>query len=154
MSRLKRNYSLRHSLTKRHRVVGGELEGLTGSALTQALDKLEKELRDTPAKWSVRFGANKQRRSAFLLYRACIKLEIDRLRDLRDYDSARVLDAYHKTLVDMAPRDTEFFNHEWKLISQALRPQGSNPISRGAKRAYSVYQWLLKNKTVCEGRWL
>lgn len=140
-------YALRARLKHRH---PDRVAGLTGAALKQAVDKLEAEY-NAPKRWRVQFGRGQQRRRAFMLYQACLKLHIQRLMRDRELDSARKLNRYVRTLDDAAPRVTEFYDYEWKIISQALRPQGNSPHSPRAKQAYSVYQWVLINRVLIEG---
>lgn len=129
-----------------------------GAVTKQEVDDLERRY-DLPKKYLVRFNNgradNRQCRTRFLLYQACIKATATMWRRAGTHQSrenAGILEDYLDTLEDAAPRQTEFYEHEWKLITRALRPQGSNPTpGTPSARAYACYLWISRHKTIIEG---
>lgn len=101
-------------------------------------------------------------RPRFELYKAGLKLAAQMLRAKsattaitaeqrrQMVDNARTLDLHWQGLVDAAPRQVfVHFPHEWRVISKALRPEGSSPTSPGAQRLLALYQHIVRTHTVC-----
>lgn len=64
-------------------------------------------------------------------------------------DNARTVDLHLQGLVDASPREVRvFFPSEWRVISSALRPEGMNPTSKGARRLLALYQHIIRTHTV------
>jgi hypothetical protein len=136
-----RHYHIRYRLIERH-----GLGNLPKDAREKELARLVAAY-DAPKKFRVRFGANQQRRESFLLYKKFLHEHASKLRAIGGYANRRnaeKLDAYCRTLVDVAPRDTEFYDDVWELISAALRGHGS-------KRAKSIYEWTKAHRDLIEG---
>lgn len=67
----------------------------------------------------------------------------------QDVDNARTLELHLAGLVDASPREVSIhYPSEWRVISSALRPEGSNPRSKGAQRLLALYQHIVRTHTV------
>lgn len=104
-----------------------------------------------------------QNRKRYELYRAGLTLAVRLLRqrasamaghadqtevhELRD--NARTLELHLQSLVDASPREVRVhYPSEWRVISSALRPEGSSPKSKGAQRLLALYQHIVRTHTV------
>jgi hypothetical protein len=108
-----------------------------------------------PKRWTYMFQTtrgNQARRRQWRLYRGALNLSVIRMQQAGQHVLAQKLEAYVATLRDEVPRRTEFGEAEWTLISQALRPRGSNPRSGAEQMVYSVYQHMLAKRTLIEGK--
>lgn len=125
---------------------------LRGAARKAAMDKLEKHyLRPRIWRWKFDHQLGTQDRESFRLYKAALKLRAQRLRQLRQHDTARMLDRHVSSLVDIAPREAWcYYPAEWQEISRALRPFGSSPPSGKAMALYSIYQRIRAQHTTEE----
>lgn len=63
-------------------------------------------------------------------------------------DTARTLELHLQSLVDASPREvTVHYPNEWRVISAALRPEGSSPKGDAARRLLSLYQHIIRTHT-------
>lgn len=132
---------------------GKRLLSLRGPARKSFMDQLEREYTKPKIwRWCFDHQMGTQDRPAFKLYKAAVKLRANQLRALRQYDTARILDAHVSSLVDVAPREAWcYYPNEWQEISRALRPFNDKPPPGGsAAKLYAIYQRIRSQHTVEE----
>lgn len=154
-----RRVQLRIRLFKAYALTRPAACRLKGAARKSLLDQLEQE-NAKPRVWNWTFDHRGARHSqnyisdrpALKLYIAAVKLRAMQLRRLRDFGTARILDAHLQSLIDVAPRAAYcYYPREWREISRALRPFGSHPeAGTRAAELYAIYQHILKTHTVEE----
>jgi hypothetical protein len=150
-----RRVQLRNRLLKAYVATHPFAAGVKGAARKALLDQLEAD-HNRPRVWSWCFDhrapGNNSRwvsdRPAFKLYIRAVKLRAQVLRAARQHNTARILEAHINTLHDIAPRAAWcYWPGEWREISKALRPQGSNPVHPAARKLFAIYQHITRTKT-------
>jgi hypothetical protein len=140
-----------------------ELRGLVRNARRHALDAIL-DARDAPCVWKYYMDAvagdpprtTRSNRARFDLYRAgltvaarMLRLQarhgVDPTQAQEDATNARTLELHLQSLVDVSPHEVScHYPSEWRVISSALRPEGSDPKGKGARRLYALYQHIVR----------
>lgn len=147
--------ALRNRLFKKHVALHPRARFARGAERKLLLDRLEREYL-TPRVWNWNFDHRTpgntgfaSDRPAFKLYTAAVKLRVIQLRQLRQHSTARMLTGHLASLVDVAPRAAScYWPMEWREISRALRPYGSNPKAGYSMQLYNIYQYIIRTKVV------
>jgi signal recognition particle subunit SEC65 len=146
-----RRVMLRNRLLKKYAVSHPAAKNIRGAARKLLLDQLEADyLRPRVWNWTFdyRSAGNVSwvsDRPAFKLYIAAVKLRIVQLRAERQHDTARMLTRHIQSLIDVAPRAAScYYPREWREISRALRPHGSNPRPGRSMELYNIYQRIIR----------
>jgi hypothetical protein len=118
------------------------------------MDQLEREyLKPRVWRWCFDHAQGTQDREAFVLYTRAVRLRAKVLRAARQHNTARMLEAHISSLADVAPREAWcYWPAEWREISRALRPEGSDPKHPAARKLYAIYQRIRATRTVEEGK--